>query len=400
MKKITVLALVAIILAGALCGTVSMKKEKNKLIYPSIMLNAFDDYDDLHLTTYNWLLGEMDINNDSTYVKDGNGSLKVVVDFDPYTPNNASVSFTQSTTIHATGEDYSDFSYTGAMTFDIFNAQPKVRKVGIQLKYPGYDEATEWLEIQPLTWTAVKYSVSREFIPQVEEKGQKVSKVNSIGVFFERPTEADDVFYLDNFRLYKTEEKMDSVIMKLEEDEICSFDKYWQFQKVRKNCLGAALLSPTAKWVMFPDETERGGIMEVNTVPVPNASYIGYWPSVDIGEEFTGQLNLASYTAEDCFCLDVYKPENGVDRLYMEVYAMNERITTKVLDLQPQWNEFRFTVTEMNTDVDGHIAELDGEYSFRNVDLIKITYAAALGESKTYYLDNIRMERVAERGAV
>ena len=125
MKKITVLALVAIILAGALCGTVSMKKEKNKLIYPSIMLNAFDDYDDLHLTTYNWLLGEMDINNDSTYVKDGNGSLKVVVDFDPYTPNNASVSFTQSTTIHATGEDYSDFSYTGAMTFDIFNAQAK-----------------------------------------------------------------------------------------------------------------------------------------------------------------------------------------------------------------------------------------------------------------------------------
>ena len=374
--------------ASTACGAQQAPQEnvapKNEKIFS---INTFDSHADLNSLTLNGVLGKVEVNQEDAYLKSGDGSAKVTVISDPYKA--AQPYLYQAMNVQKTGVDCTDFSKVEHVTMDVYNPQSKVKRIGMQPVFTdAYNKGViEWFDLKASGWTKVKYTIAREYIPlNKNEQGEKVHLVTGMNIIFDRPSENEE-FYLDDMKIYKTDKGFTPVKMALGKDEICSFDKLWQVQKLGLECYDGAELVPTVSYVKDITSTGSGAALRMDTIPGPGA---GRWPGIVLNEEMLSLVDWASYGDNDRFCFDVYTPTtNSLDKIYPNLYVNGVRfVSADGISLKRgEWITVSYTVKELNAYGAGK------QMDFSQVTGIKIFYLEHSGTSKVVYLDNFRMER-------
>ena len=353
-----------------------------------ITLNRFESHADLNSITLNGLLGRVELNAESEYVKSGEASAKVTVVSDPY--KSAQPYLFQSMNIQKDGVDCTNFGTVEHVTMEVFNPQNEAKRIGFQMVFTdSYNKGvTEWFELKASGWTTVKYTISREFIPEYKNADVTISYlVTGMNIVFDRP-KTDEVFYLDEMKAYKTDKAFTPVKMTLEKDEICSFDKLWQVQKLGFECYDGAELVPNVSYVKDNTATGKGAALRMETVPGPGA---GRWPGIVLNEEMLTLVDWSSYDDNDRFCFDAYTPAiNALDMVYLNLYVNGVRYASMEGESlkRGEWITVSYTVKELNDHSPS--ASMD----FSRVTGIKLFYLEHTGTPKIAYLDNFRMERV------
>jgi len=350
-------------------------------------VNQFETHEDLSTMTLNGVLGKVELNSETAYVKNGEKSAKVTVISNPYKATQPYLY--QAMNVKKDEVDCTDFSATEHVTLDVYNAQNTAKRIGLQMVFTDtYNKGvTEWFELKASAWTTVKYTISREYIPENKNTdGKKTYLVTGMNIVFDRPAE-DEVFYLDDMKVYKTDKAFTPVKMALEKDEICSFDKLWQVQKLGFECYDGAELVPTVSYVKDNTATGEGAALRMDTVPGPAA---GRWPGIVFNEEMLALVDWASYSGEDKLCFDVYTPTiNALDKIYLNLYVNGIRFVAAdgVSLKRGEWITVSYTVNELNS------YGVGSSMSFAQITGIKLFYLEHSGTSKVVYLDNFRMER-------
>lgn len=388
MKKILTLILSAILLLSV---TACSKKKEEPIVTSDkvVTLNNFDNQVDLNTLTLNGVLGKAELNDQVSYLISGEGSLKVTVIANPY--KSSQPYLYQAMQINKAGIDCTDFSNVEHVTLQVYNTQTTTEKIGMQMVYTDtYNKGiTEWFELKPQAWTNVKYTISREFIPETKTvDGSMKYLVTGMNIIFNRPTK-DEVFYLDEMKVYKTDKGFTPVKMTLEKDEICSFDKLWQVQKLGFECYDGAELVPSVSYVKDNTATGVGAACRMETVPGPGA---GRWPGIVFNEEMLKLIDWSSYKDDDKLCFDAYTPSiNGLDMIYLNLYVNGVRYAS--MDgaslKRGEWTTISYTVKQMN----GYSPS--PSMTFAGVTGIKLFYLEHSGTPKIVYLDNFRMERAS-----
>ena len=393
MKKIKTLLLTATVLAscfgtafvGSSCGeTQSIEKKESTMVE----LNGFESHLELDSILFLGFLGKMQLNKTETdYIVSGEASAKLTVDSDP---NKAEIpQLRQATNLLRKDMDLSDFSFVKFVSLEIYNAQAESRDFEMQLVFSTGNGPSEKFELKPNAWTTVHYAVDREYIPTaVDAFGNESLPVDGINMTFERNQTEDEVYYLDDMRIYKTSMPAMPVTMELKENEFCSFDNLWQVKLVEKTDWSYTDVMPEFSYSSENTATGKGGSLCMRAPAASTNSYGGF-AGVVFNKNMINMFPWAAYDDNDCLTFDVYSPkEGGIKKLWFNMYgSTTSRFFVKELDLPGgKWTTFSFPVSELNGQ--GTATELD---NFAVTSLINITYMANM-EGGVVYIDNIRME--------
>lgn len=386
-KLVTVLMALGILCSIVACGTPSANSENSTssssgdavAANPVISLNSFDNQEVMNRLMLRGVLGKVELNTEETnYIKSGAGSAKVTVIGKPY--KTAQPYLYQATEFFTTEEDYSDFSKASNMTLWVYNGQEESRKIGLQLVYSAeLSDITQWYELAPQSWTQLRCNVEREYLTATNEK----YTVQGVNVVFNR-AKADEVYYLDDFKLYRTETPFTPVAMALAKDEIASFDKYWQVRKLNVGCWGDQSLVPSVEWVKDVTATGKGSSLRVITSCTGTADK---WPYVVVNTNTFSMIDLGEYGAGDKLCFEAYAPElNGMDRIWMELYSfdgMKYYTSSPIVLKKGEW---------VTVSID--VADINATGRFVNTFELRILHQGyTADEAKIFYVDNIRMEK-------
>ena len=373
--------------------------ENAKITNPVITLNAFDSHADLSLISMYAAFGKIELNKDKTYIQNGEGSAKMTVTHEPYVGATGDPRWLQVTKSNATGTDYSDFSRVFMIDVKVYNAQTETRRIGISMFYTASGTTTEWFDLAPEQWTTVSYRVYSDLIPVVKNNrlGTKSKTVNSITFVYERPTDAEDVFYMDDFNIYqKASAEVEEYDFGMANDEIASFDKYWQF----KYCsIGANEKSayPIVSWVQLPEQMDKKGVLkcELSSGTAASGAF------VELTNQLLSKIDWEKYDGKDGkdeyeLCFDVYVPEdNEMDlepyTFYMDFMSGNMPLYGHRFSLVNGWNTIRVPFVERV--IYAPVAVKEPVYGFTRAPKMRLTYLAQKNPT-TIYFDNFRMEKV------
>lgn len=380
-------------------NTSSISKTTN----PIVKMNGFETHKELSLLALHEALGKVELNKDQEFIKSGVGSAKVIVTHEPYVTGGGNPSLWQEMHIDATGEDYSDFSNVTRLSLEVYNEQETIGRIGMQLVYSSGVEQIEWFELTPKAWTTVTYHITRELIPKVvsSRTGEVSYPVTMMRINFNRPTDNEDIYYLDDFHLYRTQKAMEENIFALQENEIASFDKYWQF----KYCRGGGdkiECVPKLSWVQLPDYIERGGVMKC-VLPAGLQNTYAY---VEFSSNLFSKFDFSIYVkSKDLFelCFDVYVPEGSPNlkpfMMYMDAYSHTVQLMgyslfendTKESILKTGWNTVRIPFDSIKNN---RVSAADPLYQITLKPSFRLAYLTQKADEVVLYLDNFRMEQV------
>ncbi len=419
----------------------------NKVTNPILTWNAFDSYADLWMFQTSRTFGDLSLNKNSDYILDGTGSGKATIcaQDDVYLAGDIDTPSINTPTkkIPSYGvytDDNSDFSMVTLVSFELYNPNNFDTQAAIQLYY---DESTysipEYQVVKANSWTTITCPVQREFIPEtaVNSYGDTAKKCEFIHLLFTR-YEFEYVIYLENLCFYKDVTEVEEAPITLDEDEVCSFDKYWQYKKFSIHCYTNGI-NPTVEWIKDPAAPERGGMLRCTTADRSTSTSGSDWPSILLPSEcFANRFNSSfatTYDDNDLFCVDVRLDNIGrVDRFYLEFYYGDVYFTTKTIICRPVdsgfeaeeavndlyyylsdtdgdgWYSFKIPVSSLNKHVkteyyvgpDGKEYAVDElkktvsiEEGLATFNKLRFSYRSSPGyPSEVFYIDNFRMEKV------
>lgn len=399
MKKIISLLMSAVTL---FCVTACGKEDSStasgttgnalKPTNPVILLNGFNTVDDLYTARMDGsALGRAELSAEK--VKAGEKSLKVEVLSSTLDNRNAPYFF-QSNKLTKSNADYTDWSNVKAVTIDVYNAQTTECQIGIQPVYSTTSGLTDWFTLAPESWTTVKYMVEREYIvATTDAKGNEQRIVSGFNVVFERE-KTDETFYVDNVCLYKTETKYTPVSMSLREDEICSFDAYWQIKK----------LSPTgtaAPKITYTKEVSADGVGAALRIDKPLVETSTGWSYVDIPLSYMNMRTNAEwgeYDDNDLMCFEVYsQSQELLNAAKLAVHAENGLVMYMGASFDAlkvgEWNTISYKVSDMLSYVYTGYAK-NPAASFAELGKIRLMFGRDDKTEGVLYVDNLRMVRV------
>ncbi len=350
-----------------------------------VTLNAFDNHVDIDTVWFQNLAGRMELNEtDKTYIKDGDASAKLIIDSKPYKPLEPKL--TQALKLTKKKKDYTDFSFTRFVTLDVYNASEETKILEMQLEFQWTTSARESFELAPKAWTTVQYSIDREYILSdygTSESGELY--VKGLNIYFDRGAQ-DDVYYLDNMKIYKTGIPAAPVVRKLDENEFCSFDKIWQTRLVGGLTWVNTSLLPEFSYTSENTATGYGSALRMKA-PAATDVLVGNFTGLQFSDKLIQMFPWAEYDDNDCFCFEVYSPEgNGVPKIWFNLFGQtNSNFYQKIMDLpQGKWITVSVPVSTLNL-------KATEENSFADMKIVQITYQAAATE-QVLYLDNFRVE--------
>lgn len=359
-------------------GDNSTEPEKKQT---SIILNSFETQTELDTLQQNGVLGKTELfKSDGAKIKEGSASAKVTVISNPYKPGDPYLY--QALNLEAKNLDYSDFSNVGYITLEVYNEQNVTSRIALCPVFPTSDGVDQWFELAPQSWTRITYGVERGYIPLSGEK----RAVSGLKIKFERG-ETDKVYYLDDLRLHTVTQEVEKLVMKLDENEICSFDKLWQLQKLVHQDWTDSAIRPQLSIVNDFSADGRGGVLQV--VAPKDSAVDASWPGFIIDKELVSLVRWGAYKDTDKLCFDVYTPEDGaITTIYFLMIGpelVGGTFFQKSVKLVPgAWTTVSFTVAELN-------AGAKEENSFENTGYLEITYVGDVFE-RIMYIDDIRME--------
>lgn len=399
MKRIISLLIAIISLLSAFSLVGCANESENKPTNPVVLLNSYESNSELYTMAANGVLGKISVNKEEEFLTEGKQSAKISVMHDPWQYRTPSI--LQSTNIEYRNENYNDFGKVKHFIFDIYNAGTVAKTIGVQLVYTMSGDASrfyvntgsvqQYYTLQPNTWTSVRFDVPREYLPTVKETskdsiyyGQNINKVIAINVSFDRPTDADDHYYIDNFRLYRSQSGFGTIDMALKEDEICSFDYLWQMETLTS----FGTISPSLNLVNNVISTETGTALKMTLPASETAGSCGFY----LGQSLLKMVNWKSYDDDDELCFDVYIPEvGGYDNLFIRLVGYGGWIVDDHYYSLPkgEWITFRYSVARINGGINSY-----GDRVFANMNNVGFYVSLQPSETESVmYFDNIRMER-------
>ncbi len=390
MKKLIAIILTLVsVLSCFACGeqTPPPSTGQNKGIQT---VNDYENIYDLNTMLFSGVLGKVDLSTDANFVKKGKSSAKVTVESNPY--KSGQPTLFQSFEMPKHDLDLTDFSKTLALKLSVYSEQEQNTPFSLQLTYEYSAGARKWYTLKK-GWNELTLNVSREYLPETtDSEGNDILKVTGVKLLFDRPekTEEDAVYYIDDFRMYFTEKPYSPVVMRLKDNEIASFDDEWQVE----------FLTIEAKDYLTPQvyldtniKNGSGSSLRIETTP-GNDSYIvtEQWPGVRINEDQLSLVAWDEYAPTARLCFDVYVPEeNGVDELWLSMYSEGylRYFSGDAINPVPgQWKTFSYTVEELNSGWEC----IQGERDFAHTQALALRWGEYVGEPRTIYIDNIRME--------
>lgn len=381
MKKIFIFT-ICIVLALFVSASSSVSENSEQPVNKVLVLNSYESQSELDTMVITGVLGTVKLNSDVVF--NGSYSAEVRVIYDPFKTGQPTIY--QATKLEKRGEDYSDFTRVSTVALQVYNAQSDVKRIGIQLVYSSGTSNPSFYDLAPDSWTLIKHNVAREYIPKGEDNKLTVEGVHFL---FDRPANADDIFYIDDVSLYQTNLPVLEVEQTLTSegnvDEICSFDNQWQFEKLETECSGDESLVPEIIWTREKTSKAGGAAVRLNTTPAVDYSK---WPSLNIPSALTSMVDWAKYDDNDLFCFDVYAPtESGLCAFSLAMYSSSYRYFYKQFYIPAgQWVTITIPVGEINDS-----PEYTVEYNFTRTRTIKFAYIEHPGEAKTLFIDEVRM---------
>ena len=383
LRKFAVLFLVVCfaVLPASACGSMPSESEKET---QTVVVNAFDTQTDFDTMQLCGLLGKSSLNTDARYVKSGKGSMQVTVASKPL-ENKVGFLYQGMRQDNIGRTDLSDFAAFDNMRLQIYNTSTESKRVGIRLVYV-YDQdgntesTTTWYTLQP-EWNAVVYNIDRTNIP-VGESG--IRKVAGVSLYFDRD-ETDTVYYLDEWVMHRTKKTVPDLVMTVEPNEICSFDKKWQVEQLERFQWVPSYCQPDFTYNTDLQYTVNGagGSLKVMLTGGNGGNYPGFF----LNRQLTKAFDFGRYGKYDCLCYDVYTPEeNGVKELNVLLHVEGyEYFVGSTPLVQGGWTHVEWRVEDIESR--GRVLGA----TFADVRYISFTAHEATYD-RLYYLDNIRMK--------
>ena len=365
---------------------------------PIVLLNGYEDQGDLNsLLTYEYL-GKVELNEDKNYVKSGEKSGKITVMKDRFDGRNKTIKpyLFQSSRNVSKSVIENDFKYTVGLGYNIYNAQDEERTIGVRLVYSrnynmvaNYEETVEFT-LAPNSWNEIFLNVIREKIalntPRYGDNSQ-INLVVGFDTLFITPDSdcPDDVYYIDDVRLYKTTEGVAAKEeTSLRKDEICSFDSEWQVNKLDYS--NHISYFTGVEWSKA-FSTDGGASLKILT---GDLTYMQI-----IKSTYCPQLELSDYNESDSLNMEFYSPnENGYSgsvTIWL-ISSTNEIFYKKSYILSPGNIVYvSIPIAEINGN---ELADAENGLSFEFLKTIQISVGKT-SVANVLYLDNVRMERGA-----
>ncbi len=356
-----------------------------------IVFNDFENQKSFNTVGMKGYLGNCELNDDKAYVTSGEKSMKLTVSSNPYYIGNGSLYKSLNHDPLGLG-NYTNLNEISHICLDVYSEQEEDRTIGIQLiyEYRDYKDSpksmVEWFTVSKGK-NVIEYAVSRELI---ELDIGDVRFVEAIEIFFERG-ETDEVYYLDAFRMYKTKVPASPFTVKLQEDEICSFDYKWQFSYLTNRTYVQSDIQPIFEFNTEPSYTVSGsgGSLKV-TFPAAEKNDI-YYPAFYVGHDLMKLVDLSLYDDNDLLCVDVYSatPE-GMDVFLLltgEAWDTQEFLVKTVALSYGKWINFKISVGDLNA------IRTKDNLTFKDTCFLGFSVGSKTW-AQTAYFDNIRMEVV------
>lgn len=391
MKKIIAL-LLGICTCFGLVGCNSGEPNADKT--NKVLLNSFETREDFDTVAMYGMLGIVKMNTDETFVKEGKASAKIIVESDPF--KDGSAYLRQVTDLTKKGLNYSEFNSVGYVTFDVYNAQDSDREIGVQLVYDTDNIGMQkWLTLKS-GWNSLEYPVERQYIPTSRGLGGVEERiVEGINFYFRRAksTEPNEVYYLDNLQLHKTEQAVERINKTLNPDEILSFDKKWQVGELYFGKWMALSMLPNLSIEYLSDSPDRGGVLKIQQPKgYEDARNSNNYMGIQLSEKLLESIDWSIYNEDAKLCFDAYCPEeNGINVIDLELHDNVGRKYYKTrFNLSPGvWKTYEVTVKELNR---GLLDVENSENRFKYTRELMLLYGEEIAPERLLYIDNIRME--------
>lgn len=184
-------------------------------------INGYESQSDFNTMLQYSYLGKTTLETqDSTKIKSGNASAKVVVMPDPFygTPSGTPQIYQAMKNV-SRGVNCMDFRNVTKVQFWIYNAQSTEEQIAVRLDYEDHYTQGQSSDFKYYTiksgWTLIEYEVNTSLIPEVSTalkgddrngKGEMILRVSGMTMrFITRPAtgEPEKTFYLDDFIVCK-----------------------------------------------------------------------------------------------------------------------------------------------------------------------------------------------------
>lgn len=368
-----------------------------------VLLNGYEDQGDLGTLMIYDNLGKVELNADKNYVKSGEKSGKISVLQDLYNGRNKTVKpyLFQSTRNVSKGVIENDFKKTIGVGFSIYNANDEEKTIGVRLVYTrNYHlqsslEAMQEYTLAPNAWTEVYLTVVREKIQLRTPRYGDNTEINLVCGFdmvFSTPDKGtkDDIFYIDDARLYKTTEEVVVDAEKTEKSNVlCSFDSEWQVNKLDYSNHTSYFTG--VEWSKA-FSTDGGASLKILTGGTQD-TYMQLAKST-----FFSHVELGDFTDDDRLVMDFYSPaENGYSgsvTLWL-ISTSNGIFFAKTYVMSPgSVTTIDVPISEINSEEGDskYKADVANAQCFEYLNKIQISVKST-SSANILYLDNIRIEK-------
>lgn len=394
MKKLVCLAM-TLCLLFAFCAFGCGTAEKNASDEGYILLNDFEDYGrNFESLLFRNYFGRIDVNTDKQFVTSGEQSAKVMPFGDYYTPSQPTLYIPfYSTRFNYNYEDLSDIEY---LTLDVFNTE----ETDVTMYYsfvfsPGESAARgKSVTLNP-GLNNVKIATDLDLINlyyDITECTGIHFRFDNVSYNNSRDMSAAPVLYMDNIRLVKYREpfELSDNLIVLDPGEICGFDKTYQQYIFTEGSSSNNELNPVLNVVEAENNVIPVSGKRMLKVEVPHGAIGGKAYSIfTFSPKLKDAVDFSQYADSKenyALCADFYNASRQTSSATMIFvsgpggYGVDKSDITVTVN-PGEWTTCRVPLTNF----------LPSAFE-NNVDIQFVWYETDF--DRTFYLDNIRIERV------
>ncbi len=375
------------------------------------IVNDFEKIDDLYTIGMYGSFGVVDLNTDSAYVTNGNASMRL----NPIGDYHMGKSPTYIK-LHLNKLKGYDASKMTSVSFDAFNASDKDGKISCALAIDGTN--TKYVDF--FIAKNEKKTIELEYDLVAMSAVYDVSKVEGIYVklpkAINRETQAENIWYIDNFCAKYTPFESKGYEIALEENEFCNFDKRYQEYFVNTNCGTGAIdgyrpeLSLNANPLYCADRNEEGFVYGKNQslkVVVKGGASSG-GPGFTFFDDLWHSFDWKNMN-DKAFTFEVYNDSESTFRFSFILFRNPDNYRDNYYDRYSKsfevpaysWKTISLSIQEWNESA----KNTNGNPLDSYVQLGKVVYTyqipyfgysnAAVGDvDRTFYFDNFRFTDV------